>query len=447
MNHREVAVDKPNINVGILGWGTVGTGVSKILLNRSDLIFQNTGIQLSLIKIAKRTLPAARSGVKLPVGCLTTNPAEIVENPEVDIVVELMGGIDDTRRLITQAIRNGKHIVTANKALLAEHGFELFQLADTHNVSLNFEASAAGGIPIIKILRESFAANRIHSIYGIINGTCNYILTQMHESDVDFGEVLKDAQAKGYAEADPTFDVEGVDAAHKLTLLTSLGYGFAMPMEQIYVEGITNITPNEIQYARELGYVIKLLAIAKLNGDRVEARVHPTLVPARSMLANVGGAFNTVCVIGDAVGPTLFYGQGAGEMPTASAVVADIIDAAKSISGKVSSQVPRGWLSESQANISLCPIDDIETRYYVRLVVLDQPGVLAQISSVLGKYRISIASVIQKEHHETNDTASIVMMTHKAVEKNMQMAIQAIDALDVVRDGRRLIRIEEEVAF
>ena len=439
-------MDKSSINVGLLGWGTVGTGVSKILLNQSNLIFQNTGIQLRLIKIAKRTLPASRSGVQLPVDCLTTNPAEVTENPEVDIVVELMGGTDDARRLINQAIRNGKHIVTANKALLAEHGFELFQLASDRHVSLNFEASTAGGIPIIKTLRESFAANRIHSIYGIINGTCNYILTQMHESEVDFDEVLKDAQAKGYAEADPTFDVEGIDAAHKLTLLTSLAYGFGMPMQQVYVEGITNVTQNEIQYARELGYVIKLLAIAKLNQDRVEVRVHPTLIPMRSMLANVGGAFNTVCVIGDAVGPTLFYGQGAGEMPTASAVVADIIDAAKSIIGNVQSQVPRGWLAGSQADILLCPMDDIETRYYVRLIAMDQPGVLAQISSILGKHRISIASVIQTERHEA-DTASIVMVTHKVVEKNMQMAIQEIDELDVIRVKSRLIRIEEEVAF
>ncbi|MCZ6678119.1 MAG: homoserine dehydrogenase [Candidatus Poribacteria bacterium] len=439
-------MDKSSINVGLLGWGTVGTGVSKILLNQSNLILQNTGLQLKLIKIAKRTLPDSRPGVQLPADCLTNSPAEVVENPEIDIVVELMGGIDDARRLVTQAIRNGKHIVTANKALLAEHGFELFQLAAKHNVSLNFEGSTAGGIPIIKTLRESFAANRIHAIYGIINGTCNYILTEMHESEVDFAEVLKDAQAKGYAEADPTFDVEGIDAAHKLTLLTSLAYGFAIPMEQVYIEGITQISQKEIQYARELGYVIKLLAIAKLNADRVEVRVHPTMLPTRSMLANVGGAFNAICVIGDAVGPTLFYGQGAGEMPTASAVVADIIDAAKSISGRLQSQVPRGWLSESQTDISLCPIDHIETRYYVRLVVLDQPGVLAQISSILGQYRISIASVIQKERHEV-DTASIVIVTHKAVEKNMQLAIQEIDKLAVVRGASQLIRIEEEVDF
>ncbi len=438
---------KPSINVGLLGWGTVGTGVSKILLNQSELIFQNTGIQLRLAKIAKRRLPASRLGVHLPADCLTTDSAEIVDNPEIDIVVELIGGIADARDLITKALRNGKHIVTANKALLAEHGFELFQLASEHNVSLNFEASTAGGIPIVKTLRESFAANRILSIYGIINGTCNYILTQMDEREIDFEVALKEAQAKGYAEAAPTFDVEGVDAAHKLTLLTSLAYGFNMPMQRVYVEGITKVTPKEIQYAHELGYVIKLLAIAKRNGDNVEVRVHPTMLPARSLLANVGGAFNAVCVIGDAVGPTLFYGQGAGEMPTASAVVADIIDAAKSILGRGQSHVPRAWLSESQAAISLCPMDDIETRYYVRLVVMDEPGVLAQISSILAKYRISIASVIQKERHDADDTASIVMVTHKAIEKEMQKAMRAIDALDVVKCASRLIRIEEEVAF
>jgi homoserine dehydrogenase len=440
-------VDKSYINVGILGWGTVGTGVSKILLNQNALIAKNSGIELSLKKIVKRTLPATRDGVELPVDCLTTNPAEVVDNPDIDIVVELIGGVTEAHTLISRAIQNGKHVVTANKALLAEHGGELFQLASEHQVSLNFEASTAGGIPIIKTLQESFAGNQIHSLYGIVNGTCNYILTEMHERGVDFSDILKAAQDKGYAEADPTFDVEGIDAAHKLTLLTSLAYGFAMPMDGVYTEGITHITPNEIQYASELGYVIKLLAIAKLNQGRVETRVHPTLVPVRSMLANVGGAFNTVCVIGDAVGPTLFYGQGAGEMPTASAVVADIIDAAKSISGKVRSQVPRGWLSGSQANISLCPIDDVQTRYYVRLVVLDQPGVLAQISNILGEHRISIASVIQKERHEVDDTASIVIVTHKAVEKNMQTAIQEIDTLGVVKGTSRLIRIEEEVAF
>ena len=296
----------------------------------------------------------------------------------------------------------------------------MFRLADENRVSLNFEASTAGGIPIIKTLRESFAANRIQSLYGIINGTCNFILSQMHEGGVDFEVVLKEAQAKGYAEADPTLDVEG----------------------------ITKINQQDIQYARELGYVIKLLAIGKLSSaKRVEVRVHPMLLPMQSLLANVGGAFNAVCVIGDAVGPTLFYGQGAGEMPTASAVVADIIDAGKSIMGERESQVSRAWLAGAKPEVSLCPIDDIETRYYVRLVVQDKPGVLAQISSILGEHRISIASVIQKEGYESDGTASLIIVTHIASEKNMQFAMKEIDALHVVKGASQLIRIEEEVTF
>ena len=324
----------------------------------------------------------------------------------------------------------------------------MFRLADENRVSLNFEASTAGGIPIIKILRESFAANRIQSLYGIINGTCNFILSQMHEGGVDFEVVLKEAQAKGYAEADPTLDVEGHDAAQKLLLLSALAYGVNVPSEQIHVEGITKITQQDIQYARELGYVIKLLAIGKLSSaKRVEVRVHPMLLPMQSLLANVGGAFNAVCVIGDAVGPTLFCGQGAGEMPTASAVVADIIDAGKSIMGERESQVSRAWLAGAKPEVSLCPIDDIETRYYVRLVVQDKPGVLAQISSILGEHRISIASVIQKEGYESDGTASLIIVTHIASEKNMQFAMKEIDALHVVKGASQLIRIEEEVTF
>ena len=440
-------MDKSSINVGLLGWGTVGTGVSKILVNQNELISQNAGVHLRLTRIVKRTLPTSNTEFQLPSECFTTEPAEVVDNPDIDIVVELIGGVTDARRLIVQAIRNGKHVVTANKALLAEHGFELFQLASKQKVSLNFEASTAGGIPIIKTLKESFAANRIQSIYGIINGTCNYILTQMHEKGADFDEVLQEAQTLGYAEADPMLDIEGIDAAQKLTLLTALAYGFNIPLRDVYTEGITRITQKEIQHAHELGYAIKLLAIAKQNKDKIEARVHPTMVPVRSMLANVGGAFNTVCVIGDAVGPTLFYGQGAGEMPTASAVVADIIDSAKSICGRTHAHVPRGWLSESQSDVSACPIDAIETRYYVRLMALDQPGVLAQVSSILSAHHISIASLIQKERHEADGTASIVMVTHEAVEKDVQAAIQKIDALDAIKRTSQLIRIEDEVAF
>ena len=440
-------MDKSYINVGILGWGTVGTGVSKILMNQHALIAKNSGTDLNLKKIVKRTLPATREGVELPADCLTRNPAEVVDNPDIDIVVELIGGVTEAHSLIRRAIQNGKHVVTANKALLAEHGGELFQLASEHQVSLNFEASTAGGIPIIKTLQESFAGNQIHSLYGIVNGTCNYILTEMHERSVDFSDVLKAAQDLGYAEADPTLDVEGIDAAQKLILLIALAYRSSISLPQLHVEGITNITAQEIQYARELGYVIKLLAIAKLtDGNCVEARVHPTLVPERSLLANVGGAFNAVCVIGDAVGPTLFYGQGAGEMPTASAVVANIIDAAKSVQQGVSAPISQAWLAGGQAEVGFASIDDIETRYYIRFVVADRPGVLAKIGTILGNWQISIASVIQKDPHGM-DTVSLVMLTHTAREKNMRAALSQIYALEEVKGEAQLIRIEEEVAF
>ena len=440
-------MDKSCINVGILGWGTVGTGVSKILVNQNNLISKNNNIQLNLKKVVKRTLPATREGIDLPSDCLSTDPNEVVDDPEIDIVVELIGGVTDAYSLIKRSIQNGKHIVTANKALLAEHGSDLFQLAQKNSVSLNFEASTAGGIPIIKTLQESFTANQIQSVCGIVNGTCNYILTEMSEANVEYTDVLSDAQEKGYAEADPTMDVEGIDAAQKLTLLIALAYGVNVPVDQFHVEGITEISQTEIQYAKELGYVIKLLAIAKLTDDnRVEARVHPTLLPERSLLANVGGPFNAVCVIGSAVGPTLFYGQGAGEMPTASAVVADIIDAAKSIQSGVSSPISQAWLEKSHTEMRVCAIEDIETRYYLRFVVIDRPGVLASIGSILGNYNISIASVIQKEPHCT-ETVSLMMLTHKAKEKDMQAALEQIYTLEVVKGEAKLIRIEEEVAF
>ena len=440
-------MDKSCINVGILGWGTVGTGVSKILINQKALISKNSGVELSLEKVVKRSLPATREGIELPSDCLTTDPSKVVDNPDIDIVVELIGGVSEAHSLITRAIENGKHVVTANKALLAEHGGELFQLAEKNQVSLNFEASTAGGIPIIKTLQESFTANQIESLYGIVNGTCNYILTEMNEHGVDFSDVLAEAQEKGYAEADPTLDVEGIDAAQKLSLLIALAYGVNLSIDQFHVEGITDISQKEIQYTRELGYVVKLIAIAKLTDDnRVEARVHPTLVPERSLLANVGGAYNAVCVIGSAVGPTLFYGQGAGEMPTASAVVADIIDAAKSVQNGIYPSISHAWFPDVPAEVTVCPIDDIHTRYYLRFVVIDQPGVLAKIGNILGDNDISIASVIQKEPHDT-ETVSLMMLTHKALEKNMKTALDEILKLEVVKGSAKLIRIEEEVDF
>ena len=433
---------KSEINVGLLGWGTVGTGVSRILVNQKHWIYQNTGLSLNLSKIAKRTLPAYRSGIDLAKGCLTTDASAIVDNPDIEIVVELIGGTIGSQELISRAMRNGKSIVTANKALIAECGAELFQLAQKQGVSLNFEASTAGGIPIIKTLRESFAGNKIESICGIVNGTCNYILTEMQKNGRDFSDALGMAQDKGYAEEDPTLDIEGTDAAQKLTILAALAHHISVPLNRVHTEGITKITQNDIQYAQELGYAIKLLAITKLKGTQIDVRVHPTLIPNYSMLANVSDAFNAVCVIGDAVGPTLFYGQGAGEMPTASAVVADIIDAARSIAGSSHVPTPPAWVSKPHSDFSIGSINDVETRYYLRLVVRDCPGVLAQVGAILGNQDISIASVIQKEPH-CKDSVSLVILTHKACEANMRLARIEIDNLEVVQEELTLIRIEE----
>lgn len=430
------------INVGLLGWGTVGTGVSRILVNQKHWIYQNTGLSLNLSKIVKRTLPAYRSGIDLAKGCLTTDASAIVDNPDIEIVVELIGGTIGSQELISRAMRNGKSIVTANKALIAECGAELFQLAQKQGVSLNFEASTAGGIPIIKTLRESFAGNKIESICGIVNGTCNYILTEMQKNGRDFSDALGMAQDKGYAEEDPTLDIEGTDAAQKLTILAALAHHISVPLNRVHTEGITKITQNDIQYAQELGYAIKLLAITKLKGTQIDVRVHPTLIPNYSMLANVSDAFNAVCVIGDAVGPTLFYGQGAGEMPTASAVVADIIDAARSIVGGSHVPTPPAWVSKPHSDFSIGSINDVETRYYLRLVVRDCPGVLAQVGAILGNQDISIASVIQKEPH-CKDSVSLVILTHKACEANMRLARIEIDNLEVVQEELTLIRIEE----
>jgi len=435
-------VGKTEVNVGLLGWGTVGKSVSRILLRQRQKILNESSVDLNLTKVVKRTLPASSESVELPVNCLTTDPLEVINNPTIDVVVELIGGIDDAFDLVAQAIKNGKHVVTANKALLAERGVELFQLATEKGVSLGFEASVAGGIPIIKALRESFSGNQIQAIYGIINGTCNYILTQMYEQMTSFNVALSAAQEKGYAETDPTLDIEGIDAGHKLSILSSLAYNTHLPFDQIYVEGITRITDKEIQYAKEFGYIIKLLAIAKATDIGIEARVHPTLIPEKSILANVSNAFNGVYVVGDAVGPTLFYGQGAGGMATGSAVVADIIEAGHSVVDGSVSLWPNGWINKSLSQVKISPISEVETRYYLRLVVRDKSGVLAEIGRVLGHCSISIAAVIQKEPQGC-DTVSLVIITHKALEKNMTKARQKLNQMDVVSGDFTVIRIEE----
>ena len=435
-------MEKSEVNVGLLGWGTVGKSVSKILLSQHQNILKKSGINLNLTRIAKRTMPVEGEGIDLPNNCLTTDPSEVVNGSGIDVVVELIGGVDTAFDLVTQAMENGKHVVTANKALLAERGAELFQLANQKGVFLGFEASTAGGIPIIKALRESFSGNQIQSMHGIINGTCNYILTQMHEQMTSFDVALASAQEKGYAEADPTLDIEGIDAAHKLSILSSLAYSTYLPFDKIYVEGITKITDKEIQYAREFGYVIKLLAIAKMTDSGIEARVHPALIPERSILANVSGAFNGVYLVGDAVGPTLFYGQGAGGMPTASAVVADIIEASQAAAGGLVNLKTGGWIKEESSGVKISSIAEVKTRYYMRLVVRDQPSVLAEIGQALGDCQISIAAVTQKAP-QTCDTVSLVIITHKALEKNMDLAREKLSNLEVVGDDFTVIRIEE----
>ena len=435
-------MEKSEVNVGLLGWGTVGKSVSKILLSQHQNILKKSGINLNLTRIAKRTMPVEGEGIDLPNNCLTTDPSEVVNGSGIDVVVELIGGVDTAFDLVTQAMENGKHVVTANKALLAERGAELFQLANQKGVFLGFEASTAGGIPIIKALRESFSGNQIQSMHGIINGTCNYILTQMHEQMTSFNVALASAQEKGYAEADPTLDIEGIDAAHKLSILSSLAYSTYLPFDKIYVEGITKITDKEIQYAREFGYVIKLLAIAKMTDSGIEARVHPALIPERSILANVSGAFNGVYLVGDAVGPTLFYGQGAGGMPTASAVVADIIEASQAAAGGLVNLKTGGWIKEESSGVEISSIAEVKTRYYMRLVVRDQPSVLAEIGQALGDCQISIAAVTQKAP-QTCETVSLVIITHKALEKNMDLAREKLSNLEVVGDDFTVIRIEE----
>ncbi len=431
-----------NINVGLIGWGTVGTGVSKILVDKLSLIKKKTGVDVELLKIADRNVPCTREGVNIEPERLTKHPEDVIIDPKIDIVVELIGGIDDAKKYILTAIANGKHIVTANKMLLAQHGREIFKAAHEKNVSIRFEASVAGGIPIIRSIREGFAANRIQAVYGIVNGTTNYILTQMSDKGTDFDTALKEAQDAGFAENDPTADIKGFDPAQKIAILTSLAYGTDINFKDVYTEGITEVTQKDIQYAKEFGYAIKLLAISKLSGGKVEMRVHPTMLPIRSMLASVNGVFNAVYVVGDEVGDAMFYGRGAGREPTSSAVVADIIDTAKDIANNSPMPIPYCYKNGQSENIPLRPISECRTKYYLRYVVVDRAGVLAQIAGILGNHNISIASVIQREQHG-RDTVYVIMLTHEAVEANMQKAISQIDQLGVVRDKTMLIRIEE----
>ena len=431
---------RKGINIGLIGLGTVGTGVAKILLNQENFIREHEKLSLKLCKIADIDITKDR-GIKIPQDILTTNVKDIIDNPDIDIVVELIGGLKPASEFIFSALKAGKHVVTANKAVLAEHGKSLFQTAKENKVIIKFEASVGGCIPIIGSLLDGMSANNIIAIYGIVNGTCNYILTQMAQRGIDFDTALKEAQAKGYAEAKPDYDIEGIDSANKIVILTSLAYETEIKLNDIYIEGITKITQNDIQYAHEFGYQIKLLAIAKLiDGNKIQVRVHPTMIPKDTMLANVEGVFNAIYVLGNAAGATMFYGRGAGQMPAASAVVGDIINVAKSI---IAGTNPYLLLQPTleKTTYTLKPMDECETRYYIRLQVLDKPGVLAKISGILGQHNISIASVIQKER-KIGESVPLIMMTHEAIEKNMKSALQEINKLDVITEETMMIRVE-----
>jgi len=433
----------PQINLGILGLGTVGCGVVKLIQEHADLLSKKIGASLCIKKIADLNLESPR-GIKLDRSLLTTDGNEVVEDKEIQIVVELIGGIEAARDFSLKALRNGKHLVTANKALLALHGQEIYWAAAQNKVNLGFEASVCGGIPILRSLREGLVANRIQLMMGIINGTANYILTQMSEEGRDFASALAEAQEKGYAEADPTFDVEGYDSAHKLQILSSIAYGGYVDFDRIYVEGISSISPLDIKYAREFGYKIKLLAIAKESKGRLEVRVHPTLIPEHYILASVGGVFNAVYMKGDAVGPLLFYGQGAGQMPTASAVVSDIVEIAQDIlSGRPSRSNSLPLRKAEEAGIQIMDISEARSRYYLRVSALDKPGVLSRVSGILGDHHISIASVIQKERH-AESSVPVVMMTHEAREGDARGALKEIDQLEVITAETICIRVDGE---
>jgi homoserine dehydrogenase len=431
------------IKIGLIGFGTVGTGLVRILQENAPLIEQRLGGRIALYKIADIDLARDR-GVQVPQGILIADAEAVLSDPMISICVELIGGIEPARTFILKAMKAGKHVVTANKALLALHGAEIFAAAQEQGVRIGFEASVGGGIPIIRSLREGLVANRIISIFGILNGTSNYILTRMTQEKKGFREVLKDAQRMGYAEADPTLDVEGIDTAHKLAILATLAFGTRVHLNDIFVEGISAITPLDIQYSSEFGYRIKLLAIGKGDKGKVELRVHPTMLPANHLLSTVEGVYNAIYISGDAVGPTMFYGQGAGGLPTGSAVVSDLVDLCRDIIKGIKGGDFRLPLVSCDEGM-IKPIDEVSTPYYLRFTALDRPGVLSHISGILGNHEISIASVIQKGR-KVKEAVPIVMMTHEAKEENIHHALSEINKLDIIRAKTTLIRVEGDVA-
>jgi len=430
------------VKVGLLGLGTVGGGTVNVLKRNAKEISRRAGRGIVVSHAAARDLNKPRicdtTGITL-----TTDPAAVVNDPDVQIVVELIGGDGLAHELVMRAIEQGKHVVTANKALIAKHGNEIFAAARDKGVMVAFEAAVAGGIPIIKAIREGLAGNHIQWLAGIINGTGNFILTEMRDKGRDFDDVLKEAQTLGYAEADPTFDVEGIDAAHKLTILASIAFGIPLQFDAAYTEGITKITREDVTYAEQLGYRIKHLGITKRTQQGIELRVHPTLIPERRLIANVDGVMNAVLVMGDAVGPTLYYGAGAGDEPTASAVVADLVDVVRALTSDPENRVPHlAFQPDALSDTPILPIDAVETAYYLRMQAFDKPGVLADVTRILGDHQISIEAIIQKEPAPEMETASVIMLTHRVLEKNMNDAIAKIEQLEAIHDKVTRIRVE-----
>jgi len=430
-------LDMDKINVGILGLGTIGSGVAKMLLTRGEFLARRAGVGLSLKKVCVRHPRRSRS-LRIDPRLITSNPRSIVEDPEIQIVVELIGGVHPAKELVLKALENGKPVVTANKALLCHEGEDVFRAAAKAGVDIYFEASVAGGIPIIKTFREGLIANDLEVLYGILNGTTNFILTEMARGD-SFQTALEEAQARGYAERNPSLDIKGYDTAHKLSILTLLGFGKRIQPDQIYVEGIQEITSNDVRYAHDLGYTIKLLGIAKREGDELEVRVHPTLLPNNHLLSNVSGIYNAVFVKGDLIGDMVLYGQGAGRLPTVSAVIADIVDVARNLKynapQRVSPPLPTSRIRRVRQ------MGEIEGRYYFRFSCIDRPGVLARIARVLGAHRISIASVVQKDRRREH-IVPVIMVTHDARERDVQKALAEIDRMSLIRRTSVSIRME-----
>ncbi|MCL6556074.1 MAG: homoserine dehydrogenase [Burkholderiales bacterium] len=431
------------INVGLLGLGTVGGGTLTVLRRNAGEISRRAGREIRVVMAAVRNVERARRQYGGEGLAITDDAMAVVNHPDIDIVVELIGGTSPARELVMQAICNGKHVVTANKALIAKHGNEIFALAQEKQVMVAFEAAVGGGIPIIKAIREGLTANHIEWVAGIINGTTNFILTEMRNKGLPFAEVLAEAQRLGYAEADPTFDIEGIDAAHKLTILSAIAFGIPMQFDKAYTEGISQLTREDMRYAEELGYRIKLLGITKRTEKGIELRVHPTLIPARRLIANVDGVMNAILVKGDAVGHTLYYGRGAGAEPTASAVVADLVDVTRMATADPENRVPHlAFQPDALSDEPILPIGEVRTAYYLRMRAYDRPGVLADITRILADLGISIDAMIQKEPEEGEEQVDIIMLTHETLEKHVVQAISRIEALPTISGAVIKLRLE-----